>query len=115
MPYVVADSEKAHTIDQVITKATTCYVSASEPESFTRSTFCGERKLLHILEDIIQPRTEQEGDTDVIGNDDHDRTRKEVARYTGDDDLIDSWNDHGPLEWWWAKSSNRYPCLAQLA
>ena len=45
----VADSEKAHIIDQVTMDATTCYVSASEPESSTRSTFRGERKLLHIL------------------------------------------------------------------
>ena len=77
--------------------ATTCYISASEPDSSTRSTFRGERKLLHILEDIIQPHTEQEGDTDIVGNDDHDKARKEVARYTGDDDLGDSWNDHSPL------------------
>ena len=35
----IADSEKAHTIDQVITEVTTCYVSASEPESSTRSIF----------------------------------------------------------------------------
>ena len=69
----VADSEKSHTIDQVIMEATTCYVSASEPDSSTRSTFCGERKLLHILEDIIQPRTEQEGDNDIVGNDNHDK------------------------------------------
>ena len=34
--------------------------------------------------------------------------------YIGDEDLGDSWTDHDPLEWW-AKSSNKYLHLAQLA
>jgi len=83
----VANSEKERTIDQITAEATTCCVSASEAESSIRSTFCGERKLLHILEDIVQPHVEQEGDT--VGVDDGDRARREVARYTGDEDLND--------------------------
>jgi len=55
------------------------------------------------MEDIVQLHVEQDGDT--VGVDDGDKARREVARYTGDEYLNDSWTDHGPLEWW-AKSSN---------
>ena len=45
---------------------------------------------------IVQPCTEQEGDSDTVGNDVNDKVTKEVTRYTGDVDLGDSYNDHGP-------------------
>ena len=49
---------------------------------------------------IVQPFTEQEGDNDTVWNDVNDKVTKEVTRYTGDVDLGDSYNDHGPyLEW----------------
>ena len=93
-------------------EASTCFVSANEAKSSARSTFCGERKLLHILEDVVQPHVEQEGDT--VGNDDGDKARGEVSRYMGDKNLGASWTDHGSL-YWWARSCDLYPCLAQLA
>ena len=63
------------------------------------------RKHLHILEDVVQPYADTDGG---------DKARREVARYTGDEGLGDSWTDHGPLKWC-ARSYNCYPHLAQLA
>ena len=84
-------------MDQITVEATTCSVSASDIQSSTRSIFHVERKLLHTLEDIVQPHVGQESDT--VGNDDNHEARREVARYSGDKDFGDSWIDHGPLEW----------------
>ena len=107
----VSDSEKDRTVDQITVEASTCCISANEADFSAKSAFRGERKLLHILEDVVQPHVEQEGDSVT---DDCDKARREVARYTGDEDLGDTWTDHGPLEWW-GRSCNRYPRLAQLA
>ena len=59
-----------------------CCVLQTETTTSSRSTFCGERKLLHILEDIIQP---QSSSTDAAeGDDDNEKARREVAQYTAD-------------------------------
>ena len=108
----VPDSEKDRTVDQITVEASTCCISANEAEFSARSAFRGEKKFLHILEDVVQPHVEQEGNRVVT--DDCDKARREVARYTGDEDLGDTWTDHGPLEWW-GSNRIRYPCLAQLA
>ena len=103
----VSDSEKS--VDQITVEASTCCISANEADFSAKSAFRGERKLLHILEDVVQPHIEQEGDSVT---DDCDKARREVARYTGDEDYLgDSWTDHGPLEWW-GRSCNQYPHLA---
>ena len=52
--------------------------------------------------------------TYIVVNDDDNRAKQKVARYTDNEDLGNLWNTHGPLELW-PKSSNRYSHLAQLA
>ena len=74
----VADSERERTIHQIIVEASTCCVSTNEAKSSTIPTFRGERKLLHILADVVQPYVEQ---SDTDGG---DKARREVVRCTGD-------------------------------
>ena len=68
----IPDSEKERTIDQVTIEAATCCVSANETDyecSSSRSSFCRERKLLHLLEDVIQPHTNSEQEVESDGSD----------------------------------------------
>ena len=48
----------------------------------SRSTLHGERKLLHILEDVVQPQASSEDPSDVPDND--EKARREVALYSTD-------------------------------
>ena len=48
----------------------------------SKSTFCGERKLLHILEDVVQPQASSKDPSDVPDND--EKARREVALYGTD-------------------------------
>ena len=63
-----------------------------------------------MLEDIIQPSSAAGS---VLEASTGEKAKREMARYVADEEVVD-WNDCSPLEWW-ARSSYRYPHLAQLA
>ena len=74
----IPDSEKERTIDQITIEMATCCVSASETDyecSSSRSSFRGERKLLYLLEDVIQPHTNSEQEVESDGT---DKVRREI-------------------------------------
>ena len=53
--------------------------------------FCGEKKLLHMLEDTVQPSVTTEFTND-------ERARREAEKYVADEETIDCYSS--PLEWW---------------
>lgn len=82
--------------------------SEAEPTKETPPSpkiFCGEKKLLHMLEDTVQPSV-----TTEFAND--KRAQREVEKYVADEETIDCYSS--PLEWW-ARSHMRYHTLSQLA
>ena len=70
----VTDSEKECIEDQIIVEAANCCLLQTETATSSRSTFRGERKLLHILEDIVQL---QASSTDATQGDDTMRRPEE--------------------------------------
>jgi len=78
------------------------------------SAFRGERKLLHILEDVVQPQASGTDTREL--DDDNEKVRREVVQYSADVVNLegDSWDNLNPLQWW-AASMIRYPRLSQLA
>ena len=110
----VTDSKKERIEDQITVEAANCCVLQTETTTSSRPMFRGERKLLHILEDIVQPQASSTDATE--GDDDNEKARKEVAQYTADVITLegDSWDNLNPLQWW-AGSMMHYPRLSQLA
>lgn len=110
----VTDSEKQHIEDHIIAEAANCCVPQTETATSSRSIFHGERKLLHILEDVVQPQASSTDTSDIP--DDYEKARREVAQYSADVLNLegDEWDNLNPLQWC-ASSMMRYPCLSQLA
>ena len=110
----LTDSEKIRIEDHIIAEATDCCIPRMENITSSRSTFRGERKLLHTLEDVVQPQAISKDPSDVPEND--EKARREVALYGTDVHNLegDKWDNLNPLQWW-ASSVMRYPRLSQLA
>ena len=110
----VTDSEKQLIEDHIIAEAANCCVPQTETTTSSRLTFRGEKKLLHILEDVVQPQASSTDASDVP--DDDEKARREVAQYSADVLNLegDEWDNLNPLQWW-ASSMMRYPRLSQLA
>jgi len=78
----VTDSEREHIEDHITSEAANCWVVETDTTMSSGSAFRGERKLLHILEDVVQP---QASDTDIIElDDDNEKARREVVQYSAD-------------------------------
>jgi len=81
----VTESEKQHIEDHIIAEAAACCITQNEPTTSSKSTYHGERKLLYILEDVVQPQGSSS--TDVSNQSDvHDdeKARREIAQYSAD-------------------------------
>ena len=70
----------------------------------------GEKKLLHLLADIIQPSSGEISAPEISAS---EKAKREIARYVADEEVVD-WEDCSLLEWW-ERSKHRYPHLAKLA
>ena len=70
----------------------------------------GKKKLLHLLEDIIQPSSGEISAPEISAS---EKAKREIARYVADEEVVD-WEDCSLLEWW-ERSKHRYPHLAKLA
>ena len=93
----VTDSEKLHIEDHIIAEAANCCIPQTEAVTLSWSTFHGERKLLHILEDVVQPQASSKDPLDVPDN--GEKARREVAQCSTDvHNLEDNkWDDLNPL------------------
>ena len=67
-------------MNHIIAEAADCCILQTEIITSSRSTFRGERKLLHILEDVVQPQASSKDPSDVPDND--KKARREVAQYS---------------------------------
>ena len=110
----LTDSKKLRVEDHIIAEAADCCIPQMENITSSKSTFRGERKLLHILEDVVQPQASSKDPSDVPDND--EKARREVALYGTDVHNLegDEWDNLNPLQWW-TNSAMRYPRLSQLA